>query len=93
VDESAQRLKYIVCNMSPCLLNSDFSPWACVKLWDFFRPPERNEISKWARKEKLTPRERGRLNQKLDRLVQLGFETAHGLHFLDRSGHPSAPHL
>lgn len=54
-----------------------------MKLWDFFRPPERNEISKWARKEKLTPRERGQLNQKLDRLVQLGFEAAHGLDFLD----------
>jgi hypothetical protein len=54
-----------------------------MRLWDFFRPPDRNEVSKWARKEKLTPRERGQLNQKLDRLVQLGFETAHGLDFLD----------
>lgn len=54
-----------------------------MNLWDFFRPPERNEIEKWARKEKLTPRERGQLNQKLDMLVRLGFEAAHGLDFLD----------
>ncbi|MGD1093995.1 MAG: hypothetical protein ABSB35_18670 [Bryobacteraceae bacterium] len=54
-----------------------------MKLWDFFRPPDRNEIAKWAHKEKLTPPERGQLNQKLDMLERLGFDTAWGLDFLD----------
>jgi len=54
-----------------------------MKLWDFFHPPERNEIAKWANKSRLTPRERGQLNQKLDMLERLGFEVAHELDFLD----------
>jgi hypothetical protein len=54
-----------------------------MKLWDFFHPPERREIAKWANKSRLTPRERGQLNQKLDMLERLGFEVAHELDFLD----------
>jgi hypothetical protein len=53
-----------------------------MKLWDFFRPPDRNEIAEWGSKVRLSARERGQLNQKLDMLQRLGFDTAHGLDFL-----------
>ena len=54
-----------------------------MKLWDFCQAPNRNEMVKWAKKERLGSRERGQLNQKLDMLQRLGFETAHSLDFLD----------
>jgi len=51
-------------------------------LWDYLHGPGRNEMQSWARKEKLGVRERAQLNQKLDMLERIGFETAHHLAFL-----------
>jgi len=53
-----------------------------MTLWDFFHPPDRNEISEWAHNVRLSRQERAQLNQKLDMLERLGFDIAHGLDFL-----------
>jgi hypothetical protein len=53
-----------------------------MRLWDFYHPPDRNEIRAWGDRVRLSGRERGQLNQKLDMLERLGFDTAHGLEFL-----------
>lgn len=51
-------------------------------LWDFLGPEtdgsRENLIQRWARKEKLSNRDRGHLNSKLDFLEQMGFDLAHG---------------
>ena len=49
-----------------------------MTLWDYKNHDGDNLIRLWARKERLTPRERGQLNQKLDTLVRIGFDLAHG---------------
>jgi len=51
-------------------------------LWDYLHGPGRNEMQSWAKKEKLGVRERAQLNQKLDMLERIGFETAYHLAFL-----------
>jgi hypothetical protein len=53
-----------------------------MNLWDFSDPPDRNRIAEWGLRVRLSSRERGQLNQKLDMLERLGFDTAHGLDFL-----------
>ena len=51
-------------------------------LWDYLHGPGRNEMQSWAKREKLGVRERAQLNQKLDMLERIGFETAYHLAFL-----------
>jgi len=51
-------------------------------LWDYLHGLGRNEMQAWAKKEKLGVRERAQLNQKLDMLAQIGFDTACHLEFL-----------
>jgi len=55
-----------------------------MMIWDFLSPPPRREnlIQRWAREDRLTVRDRARLNQKLDRLQQLEFDLAIHLHLL-----------
>ena len=48
-----------------------------MELWDFCSDSGRNEIQDWARKLRLTARERGQLNQKLHALTRIGFDLAH----------------
>jgi hypothetical protein len=51
-------------------------------LWDYLHCPGRNEMQAWAQQEKLGVRERAQLNQKLDMLERIGFDTAYHLSFL-----------
>lgn len=51
-------------------------------LWDYSNGAERNEMLTWAADLKLGSRERAQLNQKLDMLSRIGFETARNLHFV-----------
>jgi len=53
-----------------------------TRLWDYLRGPGRNELQAWANQEKLGLRERAQLNQKLDMLERVGFDTACSLKFL-----------
>ena len=53
-----------------------------ITLWDFLGPDRENLIQRWANKQKLSHRDRGLLNGKLDLLERLGFETAHGSKWL-----------
>jgi hypothetical protein len=53
-----------------------------TRLWDYLRGPGRNEMQAWADQQKLGLRERAQLNQKLDMLERVGFETACSLKFL-----------
>jgi hypothetical protein len=53
-----------------------------TRLWDYLRGPGRNEIQAWAKQQKLGVRERAQLNQKLDMLERVGFDTACSLEFL-----------
>lgn len=53
-----------------------------MRLWDYLRGAGRNEMQAWADREKLGARERAQLNQKLDMLERVGFETASRLKFL-----------
>jgi hypothetical protein len=46
-------------------------------LWDFLGPDRENLIQRWAKKQKLSNRDRGALNSRLDLLERIGFETAH----------------
>jgi len=52
-----------------------------TQIWDFLRGA-RNVMHDWAEEEKLGVRERAQLNQKLDMLGRIGFETARHLEFL-----------
>jgi hypothetical protein len=45
-------------------------------LWDFVSPRGENMLSRWAKAEKLSTKDRAKLNQRLDRLVQVEFEQA-----------------
>lgn len=51
-------------------------------LWDYLHAPGRNEMQSWAKTEKLGVRERAQLNQKLDMLERIGFDTAYHLAFV-----------
>jgi hypothetical protein len=45
-------------------------------LWDFLSPRGENVMQRWAKKEKLSSKDRAVLDQRLDRLVQVKFEDA-----------------
>lgn len=47
-----------------------------LELFDFLSVRGENLIGRWARDERLSARDRAILNQKLDRLLQMGFELA-----------------
>ncbi len=47
-----------------------------LKLWDFLSPRGENVILRWVKDDRLTVRDRAMLNQKLDRLCQIGFNLA-----------------
>jgi hypothetical protein len=51
-------------------------------IWDYLHGPSRNEMQVWGKKVKLGVRERAQLNQKLDMLERVGFETASRMEFL-----------
>jgi hypothetical protein len=51
-------------------------------LWDYLSSRDSNEMQAWASELKLGVRERAQLNQKLDMLERVGFETARSLKFL-----------
>jgi hypothetical protein len=53
-------------------------------LWDFLGsdPGRENLIQRWARKAKLSHRDRGLLNAKLDFLERMGFDLVHGTRLL-----------
>jgi hypothetical protein len=51
-------------------------------VWDFLGPDRENLIQRWARKVKLSHRDRALLNSKLDILERIGFELAHGTKML-----------
>jgi hypothetical protein len=57
-----------------------------MTLWDFLGPENEsgreNLIQRWARKAKLSNRDRALLNSKLDFLERLGFDLAHGTKLL-----------
>lgn len=53
-----------------------------TQIWDFLRGPGKSVMHAWADEEKLGVRERAQLNQKLDMLGRIGFETAKHLEFL-----------
>jgi hypothetical protein len=53
-----------------------------IRLWDYLRSRERNEMRVWANEVNLQKRDRAQLNQKLDMLHRLGFEMARQMHFL-----------
>jgi hypothetical protein len=46
------------------------------RLWDFLSERGENLILKWVKDDRLTVRARASLNQKLDRLIQIPFQTA-----------------
>ncbi|MBI1786385.1 MAG: hypothetical protein HYR60_02395 [Acidobacteria bacterium] len=45
-------------------------------LWDFLNARGDNVILQWVREDRLSKRDRAKLNQKLDRLVQMDFDLA-----------------
>lgn len=47
-----------------------------IKLWDFVSARGENVILRWVKDDRLTVRDRAKLNQKLDRLSQIEFELA-----------------
>jgi hypothetical protein len=47
-----------------------------MKLWDFLSTRDENVILRWVKDDRLTVRDRAKLNQKLDRLSQMPFELA-----------------
>lgn len=47
-----------------------------IRLWDFLSARDENVILRWVKVDGLTVRDRAALNQKLDRLVQMPFQTA-----------------
>jgi hypothetical protein len=51
-------------------------------LWDFLGTDGENLLRRWAKKEKLSHRDRALLNSKLDFLERIGFELAHGTKML-----------
>ena len=53
-----------------------------IELWDYLHGVDRNEMQLWAEREKLGVRERAQLNQKLDMLAVIGFDTAWQLKFV-----------
>jgi len=57
--------------MLPAIISSHL-----LTLWDFVSPRGENVISRWAKDEKLSTKDRAKLNQRLDRLVQVDFEQA-----------------
>jgi hypothetical protein len=60
-------------------------------VWDFLGPDRENLIQRWARKVKLSHRDRALLNSKLDFLERMGFDLAHGTKLLggpvNKQGH------
>jgi len=53
-----------------------------TRLWDYLCTPGRSKLRAWADEEKLDVRERAQLNQKLDMLERVGFDTACRLSFV-----------
>jgi len=51
-------------------------------VWDFLGPDRENLIQRWARKVKLSHRDRALLNSKLDILERIGFDLALGTKML-----------
>lgn len=51
-------------------------------LWDYLHGPGRNGMQAWAEKKRLGGHERAQLNQKLDLLERVGFDTARSLGFV-----------
>ena len=51
-------------------------------LWDFLNEQGENAILKWGEDDRLSPRDRAALNQKLDRLIQMDFALAIGTKLL-----------
>lgn len=47
-----------------------------LKLWDFLSDKGENVILKWVKDDKISVKDRAKLNQRLDRLVQMDFDTA-----------------
>jgi len=47
-----------------------------LKLWDFLTDRGRNVILEWVKDDKISVRDRARLNQKLERLCQMDFDAA-----------------
>ena len=60
-------------------------------VWDFLGPDREKLIQRWARKVKLSHRDRALLNSKLDFLERMGFDLAHGTKLLggpvNKQGH------
>lgn len=53
-----------------------FSVVLSIKLWDFLSARRENIVLRWVKDDRLTVADRAKLNQKLDRLVQIPFELA-----------------
>src|SRR5258708_8573143 len=70
---------------NPSLHNACVIPIPMVKsirIWDFLSERGENVILKWVKDDRLTVRDRAKLNQKLDRLSQIEFELAIGTKLL-----------